>query len=252
MNKDKRHTFIMEQLHQHQAIKIKELSLELGVSMETIRRDLAELEELYQLERIHGGAKTRRTNIAEENFLTRRISYMNEKKDIARKAMSLVREKSFIALDVSTTNLAIAKELVLHFKELTILTNCLMIAQELALNSDFTVIVPPGKISKELFIAGPSAVEYVSNYYIDLFFMSISGISKSAGLMDYGFQEYEVKKAMLHSSHRIYAVADHHKFGQHAKIKVCQLDKISGIITDSGISKEFIDYFKEEELPFLY
>ena len=194
----------------------------------------------------------RRTNIEEENFLKRRTSYLSEKKDIARKAMSLVREQSFIALDVSTTNLAIAKELVLHFQELTVVTNCLTIAQELALNSRFTVLVPPGKISAELFISGLAAVEYIQSFYIDIFFMSISGISPSGGLMDFGFQEFEVKKAMLQSAHQIYAVADQHKFGQHAKIKVCSFSKVAGIITDSGISQEFIDYFTAAEVPFYY
>lgn len=252
MNKVKRQELILNQLHQYNFIKIKELSIKLNVSMETIRRDISELEEQHHLVRIHGGAKIRKTNIEEENFIQRRTSYMKEKKDIAQKAMSLITENSFIALDVSTTNLSIAKELILNFKQLTILTNCLTIAQELVLNSDFKVLMPSGELTKELFISGNSAINFISNYYTDLFFMSISGVSLNAGLMDYGFQEYEAKKAMLDNSHQIYAVADHHKFGQHAKIKVCDFDKISGIITDRDINKEFIDYFKAEDIPFFY
>jgi DeoR family glycerol-3-phosphate regulon repressor len=252
MNKDARQTFIMEQLHQNKHIKIKTLSQQLNVSMETIRRDLTELEVHYRLDRMHGGAKIKQTNIEEENFMQRRISYRKEKKELAKKAMPLITENAFIALDVSTTNLAIAKELVFHFKQLTILTNCFTIAQELVLNSDFNVLVPPGLLTKELFISGVSAVDFISNYYTDLFFMSVSGISIHDGLMDYGFQEYEAKKAMLSNAHQIYAVADHHKFGQHSKIKICPFNQISGIITDAGVQQEYIDYFRMKDIPFFY
>lgn len=252
MKKKARHTKIIEKLHQQPHVDTKAFSEELQVSIETIRRDFKELEDLGQLKRTHGGAYSSKKNINESNLLERRVLHALEKKEVARKAMSVINEHDFIALDTSTTNLAIAKETILHFEQLTVLTNCLTIAQELIFNSNFTVLVPGGVAEKKLFIGGVAAVEYINQFSIDVFFMSVSGLDFSTGFMDYGLKEFEIKKAMLKNAHQIYVPVDHYKFGQYAKIKVCNFEEVDGIITDHQIAPNYIEYFDQIKLPLYY
>lgn len=253
MNKNERFNIILEELHKHKSVQVKQLSEEFGVSMETIRRDLEILEEQHYLKRIYGGAVTLKQNIQAQNFIERKNVHIKEKQMLAKNCVHLVKEGDFIAFDVSTTNTTIAQELMNHFKHLTVLTNDLINAQLIALNTKWTILFPCGEINNnELFVGGASAIEYINQFQIDKFFMSISGFTPEIGFMDYGFQEYEIKMAMFRNSNQVYVAADHHKFGQHAMIKVCQMNQVNGVITDKGIDETTVKFFEENKFPLYF
>ncbi len=253
MNKNERFKIILDELNKHKSVQVKQLSEEFSVSMETIRRDLEELEEQHYLKRVYGGAVALKRNIQAQNFIERKNIHIKEKQMLAKNCVPLVKEGDFIAFDASTTNAMIAQEFMDHFKHLTVLTNDLLNAQQMALNSNWTVLIPGGEINnRELFIGGASAIEYINQFQIDKYFMSISGFTPEIGFMDYGFKEYEIKMAMFRNSNQIYIAADHHKFGQHAMIKVCKANEVTGVITDDGINQETIRYFKDNMYPLYY
>ncbi|WP_059104325.1 DeoR/GlpR family DNA-binding transcription regulator [Shouchella shacheensis] len=245
-----RYSYILNELNHQKIIKVGTLTRKLNVSTETIRRDLERLEKEGALKRVHGGAIPVPSNIKQTNFVLREEQFQQEKHAIATQAVQFVTEGQCVALDVSTTNTEIARLLASQFRHLTIITNSLIIAQELGQTTNFTVILPGGSMrNSELCIIGDSAIQFINSFHIDLFFMSISGISLKEGLMDYGLGEYEVKLAMYRNARQTYVVADHSKFDVTAMLRVCSIDQVTGIITDAGIQKETQQLFEEAGVP---
>ena len=149
---------------------MKELSDTFAVSFETIRRDLAELEKQGYLKRVHGGAVAVKRNIQVQNFIERRTTHVKEKQMLAKNCIPLIEEGDFLAFDASTSNVMIVQELINHFKQLTVLTNDLYNAQQMALNTKWKILFPSGEIKNgELFVGGVSAVRYIQQFQIDKF-----------------------------------------------------------------------------------
>lgn len=249
MLKSDRYQYILDYLEKKKSVKVVVLSRLLKVTQETIRRDLEYLEQLGEVERVHGGVILKSKHIQETNFTVRQSVNIDEKKSIAKHALQFVKEGSFIALDVSTTNTEIAKELIQHFKSLSVITNSITIATILSEHPQFNIYLPSGKIrNAELCIIGNSCVSYIEKFNIDTFFMSVSGICLERGLTDYGEGEYEVKQAMFRNANKTFAVGDHTKFDAVAMMKIGHLRSVDGIITDSKISSSLIEKYQEHHL----
>ncbi|WP_249872371.1 DeoR/GlpR family DNA-binding transcription regulator [Oceanobacillus saliphilus] len=253
MLKNDRVTYILDYLQTHHTAKVGFLSNKLAVTPETIRRDLEYLEERGEVKRVHGGAILKQTNISETNFLVRESINIKEKQQIAMEACHFVKEGDFIALDVSTTNTEISKQLVKNFNKLSIFTNSLVIATILTENPNFTIFLPNGKLrNSELCILGASTVSYINRFHFDTFFMSVSGISLKEGLTDYGDGEFEVKMAMFANSIKKFAVADHTKFDNTAMLRIGDLQSVDGIITDSMISPSILEEYEKNDVHLFY
>ena len=249
MLRDERVEYIIGYLKTHPAAKVSYLSKLLGVSSETIRRDFDYLESSELINRVHGGAILNKTNTKEAGFQYRELIYKEEKEEIAKEACKFVEEGDFLAMDVSTTNTELARELVRNFDKLSVITNSLTIAMILSSKDDFSIFLPDGILkNSELCIVGPSCVKSVCKHHIDKFFMSISGISAEIGLTDYGYQEYEVKMAMLENSSNVFVLADHSKFGNTSMFKVCEGSAVNGIITDSRADEKMIEDYSLKDI----
>ncbi|MDL4839247.1 DeoR/GlpR family DNA-binding transcription regulator [Aquibacillus rhizosphaerae] len=235
---EKRHKIILEKLVKEKSVKVANLMDEFGVSDETVRRDLELLESKKQLKRVHGGAVIERQdeNKEEKSFITREFLHVEEKKEVALKAIEYVQEGQSIAMDVSTTNTEFARELKKHFKQLTVLTNSLPIAYELSEMPHFTIILAGGILrNEELCVIGEMTEDFISQFHIDTLFLSASGVSLQSGITDYGVHEWHVKKKMLKSCKKCFVLADSSKFDAVSLLKVCSINEVTGIITDSQL-----------------
>lgn len=231
-----RYDRIREKLEIFHSVRVQVLVEEFGVSTETVRRDLEYLESVGVLKRVHGGAVLEKDHSKEQSFIKRETLFINEKREIAEHATQFVKEEHVIAMDVSTTNTEIAKALKTKFKKLTIITNSLPIAYELSSMPQYTIILAGGTLrNEELCVVGEHAESFLSQFHINLFFMSMSGVSLNAGLTDYGVGEWNIKKKMLEQSKTTYVVADSSKFDAVSMLKVCSFNQIEGIITDSKL-----------------
>lgn len=247
MLKIERQRFILSEITRYKTLKNKWLCDELGVSSETIRRDLEELEQHGMLIRVHGGAYLNNENVREVSFVDREQLHTTDKKKIAEKCAEFVHENEVIALDVSTTNTEIARSLGNHFEKLTILTNSIIIANELSKKSGFTIIMPGGVLrNSELCFVGESSARYMTQFHADIFFMSFSGINLKDGITDYGFGESQIKTAMFHNASTIYAVGDHNKFELVSLIKICPARQVAAIITDDGLPEALIKNYENQ------
>lgn len=242
-----RHEKVMELLRKNKSLKVSTITKMFGVSTETVRRDLEYLEKEGFLRRVRGGAVLDDINSTEMNFTVRETKNIEEKREIADIATRYVSEGQSIALDVSTTNTEFAKALKRKIKRLTVLTNSLVIANELAEMPDYTILLPGGVLrNEELCMVGHLSETFFKGFHIDTFFMSMSGISLTEGLTDYGIGEYQVKMKMLESSRNCIVLADSSKFDVASLLKVCQFDRIDRIITDSKLSNKVLQKYTKE------
>lgn len=241
-----RHQQILKLLHEFQTVRTSDLIERFGVSFETIRRDLDYLEREGFLKRIHGGATLPAADYQKElPFTVRETKRVQEKRQLAKSAIRYVEEGQSLFLDVSTTNTEFAKELAAHFDRLTVLTNSFQIATILMEKTRFTIIFIGGQVrNSERCVVGNYAESFVTQFHADRFFMSVSGISLTNGLTDYGIGEVQLKKKMLECSQKIIVLADSSKFNVVSLTPVCGLERIDKIVTDSGIAPDVLEQYR--------
>lgn len=239
-----RQTTILEILNKDHAVKVSKLIKLLNVSIETVRRDLELLEKEGKLKRVYGGAVLEKVNGIELSGIDRKTKYINEKKQLAVFASRYVKEGQSIALDISTTNLEFVKALKKIIRRITVITNSIEIAAELSDMDKYTVILAGGVMrNEELCIVGDLAEEFIGKFHIDTAFVSMSGISLNCGFTDYGMGEVEVKKKMMAVAQRTIVLADSSKFDEISLLKVCEIDEVDMVITDSNLNANVLEKY---------
>ncbi|MBN1565078.1 MAG: DeoR/GlpR transcriptional regulator [Anaerolineae bacterium] len=231
-----RHKIILELIGEHGAVTVAELCERFDVSDMTIRRDFAVLEGSGLLRRIHGGAVSARGRSYEPPVLARIQEARSAKQAIGRFAATLVREGDSIALDIGTTTLELAHNL-LHLRDITILTNSLPVANVLLDQPEIRLmlcggIVRPGEHS----LIGPLAAETLSRFHVDKAFIGIGGVDLEAGLTEYNLEDAEVKRRMIQNAARCILLSDSSKFGLKTFASVAPLAAVHEIVTDDGLA----------------
>lgn len=240
---------ILSLLEKKGVIHSGDLIKEMNVSKETIRRDLVELEEEGLLKRVYGGAVKDVIDSSSSSFMERANLKAPQKEAIANIAISHIHENMSIALDVSTTNLAIAKALKAHFKHLTIVTNSLVIANELVSAKAFNVILTGGALHhEELSLTGDLCRNNLQNYHVDLYFLSCNGISLTAGITDFGEDECLTKKTMISMAKKTICVATSDRFDVISLLHVAPLNILECIITDNQLPESIFNLYKNNNI----
>ena len=214
-------------------VSVADISGALGVSEMTVRRDLDALSEEALLERTFGGAMPRDGYDAHEPAFERRVSRMAAAKSaIARRAAALVAPGDTLGLDVGTTTLALAGELVGR-ADLRIFTSSLRAASLLSAGRS-PVHVPGGEIrAGEMSIVGASAVEYLRGFDLDWTFLGVSGLSER-GLYDYSVEDTEVKRALIDQAARVVVLCDSLKFQRRALARIAGLERIHMVVSEAA------------------
>lgn len=239
-----RYEKILELLEKDRSVKVSMLTKLFNVSIETVRRDLEYLEKEGHLKRVYGGAVLEKINNRLLSFENREKESIEEKKEIAKIAMDFIKEGQSIAIHAGTTNLEIARELKKNFKQLTVLTNSLSIFNELSDMEKYTLILTGGIFKKDEFsLVGTMAENNITQYRVDTAFISPTGVSLSAGLTDYLFDEINIMQKSMEISHEVIVLADSSKFDAISLVKICDLEQINVIITDSKLKKNILDKY---------
>ncbi|CAM3589363.1 MULTISPECIES: DeoR/GlpR family DNA-binding transcription regulator [Paenibacillus] len=235
---------IIELLTIRKVMKITELTDELKISVDTLRRDLNILTDQGRIEKIYGGVKLAESRFGESSMDERMVSHLEEKDRIARKCSEFVAEGDCIYIDSGSTTYQIAKYVKLR-KKLTVVTNSLPVAMEL-MDSDVELIMIGGKIRREE--QSVVAYEYIFNFHelnVQKAFICCSGITIERGISDYNLEEAITRKKMIELSKEVYVMADSTKFGKDVTVSIASLDKIDYIVTDSNVNRGFIPKFKK-------
>jgi DeoR/GlpR family transcriptional regulator of sugar metabolism len=229
----KRQARIVSMVRAAQYVSTETLAREFDVSNETIRRDLLQLERNGVLHRVHGGAASAESRPIHEPSFERRTQLATaEKTRIGQAAAKLVRSGQTIVIDVGTTALAVAHALPADL-EGTVVTNSLLVANELAGRRGLDVVVACGRLRVgDMALSNVSTTEFFSKIWADIAFVASGGLHADVGLTGYHMDEVAVRQQILLNSARSYVLADSEKFGRLANYKVADLDILTSVIAD--------------------
>jgi len=244
MTVEERQSKILGHVAEKGEIKIQEICEMFEISDMTARRDLNDLDRRGLLRRVHGGAVASLGRSYEPPFQSRSTKNEALKKAIGAKASELIFDGDSLALDVGTTTLEVARHLS-QKRNLTILTNCLQIANllvgSLSLEVEARLIITGGIIRpRELSMIGSITQDVYRSFHTDKAFIGIGGISIENGLTEYNIEDSEIKKILLQNAREKIIVADSSKLGETTFNTVGPLEAVDTIITDSEASPEIV------------
>lgn len=231
MNPMSRKNYILDSLIKKGEVTVFNLTEELQVTSETIRRDLTQLAEEGQLIKIHGGA-VRKQIFQEDNFSERLKIMRPAKEAIGRMAAGIITQNDIILIDSCTTNLIFSE--CFPSIPVTVFTNSSLIAESVKSRNSFArVYVIGGEYSLEFRAnLGAEVVEKINTIRADICFLGAGGITLNGGVQVKNIDEAHVSKAMLKVSKKGVILSDHTKFGQEGVMSISSLEQIDLIISD--------------------
>ncbi|GAB3432897.1 DeoR/GlpR family DNA-binding transcription regulator [Actinophytocola sediminis] len=237
MYAEERQQHIVDRARRDGRVDVAELSAELAVTGETIRRDLSVLERHGLLRRVHGGAIPVERLGFEPALAARDTVLTSEKDRIAKAALAELPEEGSILLDAGSTTARMAAILPVD-RQLTVLTNALPAALALATRANITVLFIGGRVrQRTLACVDPWAIESLAQSYVDVAFIATNGLSVQRGLTTPDQAEAAVKRAMIAAARRTVLLADHTKLSTDHLARFGQLSEIDTFITDTGLDE---------------
>ncbi|UWQ17959.1 DeoR/GlpR family DNA-binding transcription regulator [Jannaschia sp. M317] len=226
-----RHPQILDIARRDGRVTVDGLAEALGVTVQTIRRDLSELADAGRLSRVHGGAVLP-SGVSNIGYADRRALGAEVKAAIATRAAALIPDRASVFLNIGTTTEAVAHALRGH-TGLMVVTNNLNVATTLA-ETDAEVIVTGGTLRRaDGGLVGPMAAAAVDRFKVDVAVIGCSALDAEGDLLDYDPGEVEVARAILRQSRRTVLVADASKLTRKAPVRIASLSQIDTWITDA-------------------
>ncbi len=240
-----RHQLILQKLKEHGHVSVQELSSEMDVSDVTIRKDLKLLEDKNLLFRTHGGGSVKNPYANDRPVNEKEQLYREEKQRIAKEAAKMIGQNDSIIIASGTTVLALAR-CINPLSHLTVITSALNVALELSHRPNVEVLQLGGQLRQNSSsVAGPYAEELLKDVTCGVLFLGVDGIDPETGLTTTSLMEARLNQKMMDAAQVTVVLADSSKFGKRGLGKICSLDKIQHIITDSGISDSMKSVLEE-------
>jgi DeoR/GlpR family transcriptional regulator of sugar metabolism len=235
MLSEERREAILERLRTDGKVAAAELSSSLGVSQDTVRRDLRELADAGLLRRVHGGALP--AVVGARPYSVRREQAPAAKAAIARATSRLLRDGQVVVLDAGTTTLEVARQLPPDL-EATVITNSPPIAVALAEHPRIDVSVLGGMLDKNAFaLVGAATVEALRSLRADVLVLGVCSLHPEVGITVLELEELYVKRAMIANAAEVIAVSSADKLGSAAPYVVAPLDELTYVVTDKSVTK---------------
>jgi DeoR/GlpR family transcriptional regulator of sugar metabolism len=221
---------ILSILKRNGQVIAKEVSRSMGVSEDTIRRDLREMSQEGLLQRVHGGALL--ASPAVTDFAGREAITTKGKTAIGHAAAQMIRTGEVVILDGGTTARQVARHIPTEL-HVTVVTHSPTIALEFVHHANVEVILIGGRMFKNSLVAvGAAAIEGISHIHADTYFMGVTGIHPKTGLTTGDFEEAAVKRALSHAAADTIVLASSEKLNATSAYAIVPLSEISGIITE--------------------
>ena len=239
VNTNPRQILILEAVRARQSATVEELAETLGVTLQTVRRDVQRLSEKGLLMRFHGGVRVPSSTVENLAHTHRESLHSEGKARIARAVARQVPNHCSLILNIGTTTEAIAKAL-LHHQGLRVITNNLNVAAILCGNPDCEVIVAGGVVrTRDRGIVGEAAVDFIRQFRVDIAIIGISGIEPDGSLRDFDYREVKVAQTIVEHAREVWLAADHSKFNRPAMVQLATLDQIDRLFTDAPPPEPF-------------
>jgi len=234
---------ILEQLTREGRVVVGELSASFGVSEDTVRRDLREMDANGLLQRVHGGALPRSAALAD--FATRQTLVPDEKRAIGKAAASLVCNGQVVFIDGGTSAVQMARQLDLTLRA-TVITHSPSVAVELLHHPHIDVMLIGGRLFKHSVVSvGVDAAEQIGRIRADSYFMGVSGIHPQAGLCTGDAEEASIKRALMHASARTVVLASSEKLGVGSPFCVAPVSAAQVLVVSANTPEEFLAPYRK-------
>ena len=215
-------------------VTVEGLAEHYDVTVQTIRRDLAELTDSGTLERVHGGAVVP-SGVVNIVYEERRRLNASGKHAIAKTCAQAIPNSASVFMNIGTSTEAVAQSLLNH-KNLLVVTNNLNIANILKANTSCEIILTAGILRRiDGGLVGGLTADLLKQFKFDFSILGCSAIDTDGDLLDFDGQEIMVSQTALKQSRGIMVVADHLKFQRNAPLKICSLRDVDKLFTDVAL-----------------
>jgi DeoR family glycerol-3-phosphate regulon repressor len=232
VNSNPRQLKLLEVVRSHGSVTVEALADQLGVTLQTVRRDVQRLAEEGLLARFHGGVRVPSSTTENIAHQQRESLHAGGKAAIARAVAAAVPNDCSLIINIGTTTEAIARALLGH-TGLRVITNNLNVAAIMSSNPRCEVIVAGGVVrTRDRGIIGEPAVDFISQFKVDIALIGISGIEADGSLRDFDYREVKVAQTIIQHSREVWLAADHSKFMRPAMVELATLSQIDRLFTD--------------------
>ena len=212
---------------------IESMAERLGVSAQTVRREVIELSRRDLLERYHGGAGLPH-GTDRLAYTNRRISHAEEKQRIAVAVARDIPDNSSVFMDIGTTVEAVCGALVGH-RGLRIITNHIAVASIFCESTDFEIVLAGGMVrNRDRAVTGEATAEFLRNYRVQYGVFGIGAIDHDGQMLDYDYRDVQVSLAAMEIARQRLVVVDSSKFHGDAMIRFAHVSKIDALYTDAA------------------
>ncbi|GAA4761395.1 DeoR/GlpR family DNA-binding transcription regulator [Streptomyces sanyensis] len=263
MSKHERWNALLELLAAEGRVEVEEAAGALRVSPATIRRDLDELAGQQMLVRTRGGAVAHGVSY-ELPLRYKSARHASEKQRIAAAAADLIGQGEVVGLNGGTTTTEVARVLALRAGGahrdapeprapfLTVVTNALNIAGELAVRPQIKIVVTGGVARPQTYeLVGPLAAGVLGEVVLDVAVLGVDALDAELGVMTRHEDEASVSRQFAERARRVVVVADSSKMGRRAFARICGLERVDVVVTDAGIDGESATRLKDAGIRLL-
>lgn len=249
MRKDERQKFILKEINLHNKVLCADLSLQLKVSDDTIRRDIIELAEIGKVVKVHGGA-------VGPSFVSpfsgqNEVYALESKKIIAEKALKLIKNNSTVLTEGGTTILELAKLIPRNMKA-TFFTISPQIAITLSEFDNIEVITIGGRLLKNANLhVGSGMINQLSEIKADLCLLGANAFSVEEGLTDLDWEVVQAKKALVRSAKKTAVLTISEKLNTIQTIKICDVNQVNYLITELNPNDRSLVKYQDTNLTLL-
>lgn len=215
-------------------VVVEDLASRLGVTAQTIRRDLTELADAGKLDRVHGGA-VMPAGVSNIGYEERRSLNADAKAAIARGCANRIPDNSSLFINIGTTTEAVARALLQH-RNITVVTNNMNVANIMVANESCAVIVAGGVLRRsDGGLVGDLTTEAIKGFKVDYAIIGTSALDSEGDLLDFDPQEVRVSRAIIRQARRTYLVTDTSKLLRSAPVRIASLSEIDAIFTEAPL-----------------
>lgn len=249
MLKEERQQTILNEVDLHNRILLTDIAESLDVSIDTVRRDVKELDADQKLRKVHGGAIS--LGFTTNSARNTNIYALEQKTKIAAKAVTLLKDGAVIFVDGGTTCLELSRMIPYHI-ELTCFTISLAVAMELSSKPNVTAIFIGGQISKDAQISiGANAIHNLSEIKVDYSFIGTGYVDSKYGLTEFDWDIVQLKKAVIKAAKKTVLLCISEKLNSQHRYKTCDINSINTMITELEPEDQLLNLFRNHDIQLL-
>ncbi len=251
---EERQSMIVSLVNKNGSIRVKDLSEQFHVTEDSIRKDLTLLEKRGLLKKTYGGAVKKRINVHDLDVSQRKDKNIESKRQIAEKAIRLIKDGDMVFLDISTANLELAKLIAKSSLNITVVTNMVDVMLEFLGASAAQLIFIGGTFDRghDGFV-GSQTIERIVNYRFDLAFVGVVGVDLfNNEVSTYMVEDGLTKKAVLDNSKKSYIMLETRKFNTDGTFKYAKLDDFTGAVLETQPPEDVREKLQEYNIEWIF